>query len=251
MAGRSTRPFPVSMALRMDPNQLTLVRGWGDTVAALNRWNADPWPVLRAWLAWSVAIAVALLGTVWLIARAAVPDPTALLVPGVNTAGGLGDAMSLFGRNLLVLALHSMACVAGFMAGSSLPQIAEEQSGATRWVHEKAGPLAIAFVVCATAFSLTTQAYALGHGASTIAAQFDTTPAVLLLSLLPHALPELTALFLPLAAWIIASRAERWNELLAATFVTTAIALPTLLIACLVEVFVSPLLIHAVIEPAV
>jgi hypothetical protein len=222
-----------------------------DTRAALDRWNVDPWPVLRGWLLWSVAIAFGLLGTVLLIARASTPDPSTLLVPGVNTAGDMGDAMHLFGRNLLVLALHSMACVAGFMAGSSLPQIAESRSGLSRWVHEKAGPLAIGFVVCATAFSLTTQAYALGHGASTIAAQFDTTPGVLLFCLLPHAVPELTALFLPLAAWMIASRAGRWNELLAATFVTTALALPALLTACLIEVFVSPLVIQAIVDPAV
>jgi|SRR5215211_2393236 len=222
-----------------------------DTRAALDRWNLDPWPVLRGWLLWSVAVAVALLGAVWVVAGLSTADPTTLLVPGVNTEGTMADAMHLFGRNLLVLALHSMACVAGFMAGSSLPQIAESHSGLSRWVHEKAGPLAIGFVVCATAFSLTTQAYALGQGASTIAAQFDTTPATLLVCLLPHALPELTALFLPLAAWIIASRAGRWNELLAATFVTTALALPTLLTACLVEIFVSPLVINAVVNPAV
>jgi uncharacterized membrane protein SpoIIM required for sporulation len=58
-------------------------------------------------------------------------------------------------------------------------------------------------------------------------------------------------LFLPLAAWMIASRAKRWEELLAATAVTTAIALPTLFVACLVEVFVSPLVIDAVIKPPV
>lgn len=235
----------------MNANELALVRGMADTRAALDRWNLDPWSVLRAWLGWSVAIAFGLLGAVWLVARASTPDPTPLLVPGVNTEGTLGDAMHLFGRNLLVLALHSMACVAGFMAGSSLPDIAESKTGMSRWVHEKAGPLAIGFVVCATGFSLVTQAYALGAGASTIAEHFGTSPAVLLLSLLPHALPELTALFLPLAAWIIASRAGRWNELLAATFVTTAIALPTLLTACLIEVFVSPLVIHAVIAPPV
>lgn len=235
----------------MDAKQLALVRGMADTRAALDRWNADPWPVLRGWLLWALAITFGLLGVVWVVATAAVPDSTGLLVPGVNTAAGLGDAMSLFGRNLLVLALHAMACVAGFMAGSSLPQIAQEQTGLSRLVHEKAGPLAIGFVICATAFSLATQAYALGHGASTIAAQFGTTPAVLLLCLLPHALPELTALFLPLAAWIIASRAGRWNELLAATFVTTALALPTLLTACLVEVYVSPVLIDRVIGPNV
>ncbi len=201
------------------------------------------------WLVWSVATAVGLLVAVLLIARVAMPDPTPLLVHGISTSGDLGDALHLFGRNLLVLALHSMACLAGFMAGSSLPQIAQTQTGLSRLVHEKAGPLAIGFVICATGFSLVTQAYALGHGASTIAWHFQTSPEVLLACLLPHALPELTALFLPLAAWIIASREGRWDELLAATIVTTLIALPTLLIACLIEIFVSPRIIDLVISP--
>ena len=235
----------------MDVNQLALVRGMADTRTALDRWNRDPGPVLRGWVLGSLAIAAGLLGAVWLVATKARPDATALIVHNVNAGGDLGDAMDLFGRNLLVLALHSMACVAGFIAGSSLPQIAESRSGLSRWAHDKAGPLAIGFVVCATAFSLTTQAYALGSGASTIAWHFETSPGLLLLCLLPHALPELTALFLPLAAWIIASRAGRWDELLAATFVTTALALPTLLAACVVEIFVSPILIHAVIQPPV
>jgi hypothetical protein len=235
----------------MDVNQLALVRGMADTRAALERWNTDPWPVLRSWLGWSVAIAVGLLGAVWVVASVSTPDPTPFLVHNVNTGAKPGDAFALFGRNLLVLALHSMACVAGFMAGSSLPQIAQSQTGASRWVHDRAGPLAIGFVICATTFSLVTQGYALGSAASTIAFHFDTSPGVLLLCLMPHALPELTALFLPLAAWIIASRAGRWSDLLAATFVTTAIALPALLTACLVEIYVSPLLIHAVIQPPV
>jgi hypothetical protein len=235
----------------MDANQLALVRGMADTRAALDRWNADPLPVLRGWLLGSLAITVGLLAAVWVVAGLTTPDTTGLLVAGVNTEATLSDSLDLFGRNLLVLALHSMACVAGFIAGSSLPQIAETQTGLSRWVHEKAGPLAIGFVVCATGFSLLTQALALGQGASTIAADFGTSPGVLLLTLLPHALPELVALFLPLAAWIIASRAKRWEELLAATFATTAIAVPALLIACLVEVFVSPLVIDAVIAPPV
>jgi len=36
----------------------------------------------------------------------------------------------------------------------------------------------------------------------------------------PHAILELIALFLPLAAWIIASRRGEWEQLLAATVVT-------------------------------
>jgi uncharacterized membrane protein SpoIIM required for sporulation len=66
---------------------------------------------------------------------------------------------------------------------------------------------------------------------------------VLLIGLSPHALPELFALFLPLAAWTLASRRGAWNELLAATFVTTAVAIPLLLLAASIEVWVSPRLV--------
>jgi hypothetical protein len=233
----------------MSVNDLVLVQGMHDTKLALARWNRSPWAALRPWLGLSLLIALVLLAAVYAIAKLTTPDSTRYLIPGVTADATPGDYLQVLYRNSLVLALHAMACVAGFMAGSSLPLSASKRSGLSRWVHEKAGPLAIGFVVCATAFSLCTQAYALGQGASTIAAQFGTTPGTLLVCLLPHALPELTALFLPLAAWIIASRAGRWNELLAATFVTTALALPVLLTACLVEVFVSPLVIQAVVNP--
>ena len=73
-----------------------------------------------------------------------------------------------------------------------------------------------------------------------IAADRDMSPALLLVGLLPHALPELCALFLPLAAWILASRRRAWDELLAATFATVAVAVPLLLAAAAVEVWVSP-----------
>jgi uncharacterized membrane protein SpoIIM required for sporulation len=124
-----------------------------------------------------------------------------------------------------------------------VPQLAADRSGLSRKLHERAGTLAIAFVICATTFSLCTQAYALGHAASTLSAQFGISPLTLLLGLLPHALPELTALFLPLAAWVIASRRGQWHELLAATFATVAIAVPVLMVSGLVELFVSPSLI--------
>jgi uncharacterized membrane protein SpoIIM required for sporulation len=107
-------------------------------------------------------------------------------------------------------------------------------------VHDRAGRLAIGFVACATLFSLSTQAYALGANASTLAAERGISPALLLVGLLPHALPELCALFLPLAAWMLASRRGAWHELLAATFVTTAIAVPVLLASAAVEVWLTP-----------
>jgi hypothetical protein len=148
-------------------------------------------------------------------------------------------------RNGLVLLLHALACVAGFMAGSSLPAVAKEKHGLNRWVHERAGPAAIGFVVLATGFSLVTQAWILGGETAALSQQFELSPHVLLLTRLPHALPELVALFLPLAAWLIASRRGAWDELLAATLATVALAVPVIVVSSLVEVFVSPELLSA------
>jgi uncharacterized membrane protein SpoIIM required for sporulation len=86
----------------------------------------------------------------------------------------------------------------------------------------------------------------IGGAASSLSAQLGTTPGPLMLALLPHALPELVALFLPLAAWMIASRNQDWQELLAATAVTVAIAIPVLLAAAAVETWVAPHLLAAI-----
>jgi hypothetical protein len=229
----------------VNASELAFVQGMDDTRAALRRWNAAPLRAVGPWALGAVAISVALLVTVLLVAHATTPDATGYKLPGLNepaTAGSIGRVLF---RNSLVLALHAMACVAGFIAGSSLPLQAEQHSGWWRTVHEKAGPAAIAFVGAATAFSLCTQAYVLGSEASTIARQVGIGQGMLMLTLLPHALPELVALFLPLAAWMLASRRGAWNELLAATAATTSLAVPLLVLAANVEVFVWPELLRA------
>src|SRR5215212_9006066 len=229
----------------MSTEQLAVVQGWADTRKTLKRWNARPSIALRPWALASLVVVVLLLAATWFIAAHSTPDPSGGRFPGVTRHATLGDFGFVLFRNGLVLALHSLACVAGFMAGSSLPQVAQGYKGIWRRIHEAAGPIAIGFVTGATLFSLGTQAYALGGGASTLAAQLGVSPLVLILGLLPHALPELFALFLPLAAWTLASRAGRWEELLAATFVTTAIAIPILVIAGAVETWGSPRLLLA------
>ncbi len=221
-------------------HDLALVRGIADTRATLVRWNLEPWPVLRAWLWRSAAIAAGLLLAVLVVAGLSTPDLTPVYLPGLNSPATMDAVWHVLFRNSLVLALHAFACVAGFIAGSSLPREAERYTGMWARIHDHAGPLAIAFVVAATAFSLITQTYVLGNSAATLADQGGISPGLLLVGLLPHALPELVALFLPLAAWILASRRGDWHELLAATFATVALAAPVLVVAAFVEVFVSP-----------
>jgi Stage II sporulation protein M len=224
----------------MNTEQLAVVQGWADTKAALARWRRRPGSVLLPWGLGSLAVATALLAATWVVARVSVPDPLLVSFPGISRPATLGDFGFLLYRNGLVLALHAMACVAGFMAGASMPQLAAARTGISRAVHEHAGRFAILFVVAATIFSLATQAYVLGSLTATLSSHLEMPPGLLLIGLAPHALPELTALFLPLAAWTLASRRGEWNQLLAATFVTTAVALPVLAASAIVEVYVSP-----------
>jgi hypothetical protein len=230
----------------MQSDDLALVHGLRDTRATLADWNRRPGEVLGSWLAGSLLVVVALLLAVWAVAVISPADPTRVMLLGFGREPGVEAVGEVLFRNSLVLALHALACVAGFIAGSSLKHEAQRYSGLWRWVHDKAGPLAIAFVTAATLFSLSTQAFILGGTTATAAAQLGVSEGTLLCALLPHALPELTALFLPLAAWVIASRRDDWHQLLAATFVTVGLAVPVLVASAFVEVYVSPHLLRAV-----
>jgi hypothetical protein len=226
-------------------NEHVFSHGMRDTRETFEAWNRRPWQVLRGWLALSVAIALTLLTAVWFVAGLLTPDITPLHLPGLTSPSDPGDLLPILWRNSLVLALHATACVAGFIAGSSMPIAAAQRTGFSRWVHVKAGELAILFVAAVTLFSLSTQALYLGFQGSTIAYQLQISRLELILSVLPHALLELTALFLPLAAWLIASRRGEWNQLLAATFITVAIAIPCLIVAATIEVYLWPHILHS------
>ena len=230
----------------MNGDDFVLVQGLRDTRGALERWNANPWPVLRVWAGGALVVASTLLFAVWAIASVSPVDLTALGVPGLNQDPELGDIGHILFRNSLVLALHAFACVAGFIAGSSLALGAEQRTGLSKLVHEKARPIAFAWVGLVTCFSLATQAYALGLTGAQLAFQLEISPGVLVITILPHAIPELVALFLPLAAWVIASRRNEWHDLLAATFATVAIAIPTLVAAATWEIYVWPHILAAV-----
>lgn len=219
----------------MKADQLALVQGWPHTRATLRRWTPVPWRLLGAWTLGSLLVTALLLGMTWYVAASATPDATTYSYPGVTRPATTEDFLFVLRRNVTVLALHALACVAGFMAGWVRP--GEHPSRLQR----HAAPLAIIFVTAATLFSLVTQAEALGRGTADLAWTLGLEPHTLLLRLLPHALPELFAVFLPLAAWSIASRRGAWDELLAATIATTAIAAPLVVLAAAIETWVTPL----------
>jgi hypothetical protein len=225
-------------------NQHVFSHGLRDTREALGEWNERPWETLRGWLALSLLIALALLTVVWFVAGRLTPDLTPVHLPGLTESSDPGDLLPILYRNSLVLSFHATACIAGFIAGASMPIAAAQRTGISRWIHVKAGELAILFVCAVTLFSLSTQALYLGFQGATLAFQLHISRLALILSVLPHAIPELTALFLPLAAWLIASRRGEWNKLLAATLITVALAIPVLVVAATIEVYVWPQILH-------
>ena len=182
-----------------------------------------------------------LLLATWVVALLSMPDPSGFVLRGVGRVGQWDDFFFILYRN-------------GARAGPARDGVRRRLHGRIVAADRRPGPhrlaggesttarasLRSAFVAAATLFSLSTQAYALGAAAATAAADRGMSPGFLHARLLPHALPELCALFLPLAAWIIASRRGAWNTLLAATFVTTAIAVPVLVASAAFEVWVTP-----------
>jgi hypothetical protein len=230
----------------MDSNQYVLVHGMRQTRSILERWGENPWPVLRTWFVGAVLISLALLCGVTLVASVAKPDYGFHYGPTAPGGPHPAEILQVLARNSLVLALHAFACVAGFIAGATLPFTAARYTGIKRRIHEKARPIAIGWVIGVTCFSLFTQTVGLGLVGATIAWDEHISAPLLVLTALPHALIELTAVFLPLAAWTIASRKGEWDQLLAATFVTVAIAIPMLILAATWEVYVWPDILHAV-----
>ena len=224
----------------MHANDYALAHGIRDTRATVESWQQGRWAVLGQWGALSLAIACALLGATLIVSGFVVSDSSRLGIAGVTHPVDIGDFLGILARNSTVLAFHAMACVAGFIAGASMPIAAENRTGISRWIHVKAGELAILYVVAVTIFSLSVQAYILGFQSAALSGQLEITNLELILSVAPHALIELTALFLPLAAWVIAARKERWNQLLAATFITVVIAIPMLIVGALLELLLWP-----------
>src|SRR5258708_37969697 len=189
----------------MDASAYAFAHGVRHTRETLHKRERLAGGVVGLWLAGCAVAAGGLLGAVWVVASLATGYSRFLDLQPPFAVGDIGDVLHVLRSNLLVLALHGMACVAGFIAGSSLPLQAEHHSGLSRWLHEHGGRIAIAFVVAATTFSLSAQAYLIGHTLARISDFLQGSPAVFLLWGLPPAGAGLLPPFPPPCAWLISS----------------------------------------------
>ena len=217
-----------------------------ETRETLSRWGDDKTRIIGGWMIKSLCIALSMLVAVYIVSLLSAGTDTYAL-PNILARPRVSDVVIVFFRNMLVLALHAFVCLAGFMAMRALPEQAQYKSGVNRWVHEHAGPAAMVFVTCATIFSMTTQVWILGHQVADLSFSLGIPQSTLMLTVLPHAVLELTAVFLPLAAFLTASRHGDWHELLAATIVTVSIAIPMIIFAAVLEAYLWPETLQRVI----
>src|ERR1700685_3874803 len=127
----------------MDASAYAFAHGVRHTRTPLRSWQLTPGAVLGKWVAGSAVAAFGLLGAGWVVASLDHGYQQILTLEPPFTDSGLGGVLTVLRANMLVLALHAMACVAGFIAGSSLPLQAEHHTGVSRWVHEHGGRIAI------------------------------------------------------------------------------------------------------------
>src|ERR1700761_3154036 len=142
----------------MDASAYAFAHGVRHTRSTLRAWQSTPGRVVGRWVAGSALAATGLLLAVLGVAYLDHGYEQIITLQPPFAVGDGADVLKVLSSNSLVLALHAMACVAGFIAGSSLPLQAERHHGVSRWVHEHGGRLAIGFVVAATTFSLSAQA---------------------------------------------------------------------------------------------
>lgn len=209
-----------------------------DTRHALASWLRHPSQLLP-WVALSAVVSAILLLATYIVAITTQADPTGGALIAADPSARWVDFGFVLGRNFTVLLLHLLVCFATYLVRRSIPIQAGELSGVQGWVHRHAQRPALILVIALTVFSIFQQAVNLGHGLASVAAQGTMGEAAILVRLLPHAVPELIAVFLPLAAVVWLEAKDRNRDLLAAVAACTVIAIPVIVVSAWIEVVVA------------
>jgi hypothetical protein len=202
------------------------------------------WRDVGSWAAVAAAVAALLLGGVALVAARTHGNAADGLGSGLLIRHhGVGDALYVFRRNLLVLGIHLCACWIGAILGRPY-RPAPESFGRLGRLHRPVpdwmARAALLWALLVTLLSVGVQALALGRLLADISAAAGVGRLQLLVLVLPHAVPELLAVFLPLGLFLLEARRGRLDRLGLWSLQAAAIALPVLLCAAAIETYVTP-----------
>jgi hypothetical protein len=202
------------------------------------------WGEIGRWATIAAVVAGALLGGVALVAV----HTRGTYLDGIDSGlltrhHAFGDALYVFRRNLLVLGIHLCACWIGAILGRPYrpaPDSLGRLGRLHRPVPEWMGRAALLWALLVTLLSVGVQALALGRLLADISVAADIPRLTLLVLVLPHAVPELLAVFLPLGLFLLEARRGQLERLGLWSLQAAAIALPVLLCAAAIETYVTP-----------
>lgn len=177
-----------------------------------------------------------------------------------HTSGTFAEWRYIFGRNMLVLLLHFFCCMIGAIIGRDhqpLPDRWQRFSVFHRQLPKWIGDLSLAYAFTVTLASIAIQTTGLGFILADLSSYSGLSPADLVLVILPHAPLELTAVFLPLALFLIQARRRQLEPLGRWVWQSFFIAVPMVAVAALIEISVTPHLMewairqHGGLPPAI
>ena len=134
--------------------------------------------------------------------------------------------------------------VATFACLRTLPMQAEHRFGWDRFIHRSLARPTLVAVAGAAVYSMTHLSVTIGARLAAVSRELHQPAANILAALLPHTIPELTAVFLPLGATIIVARRDP-DRLIAAMAVCAVIGTVLLAGAAVCETWLSPRLLPA------
>jgi Stage II sporulation protein M len=211
----------------------------GRTRDALREWRAERYRTVLPWLGLSLVVAVVILGAVLAFSFALTPD---FRGGGVPQLGGVSDALRTWLRNLSVLLLHLLIGVATFACLRTLPMQAEHRHGWDRFIHRSLARPTLVGIAAAAVYSMAHLSITIGARLAAVSRELHHSAANVLAALLPHTIPELTAVFLPLGATLVVARRDP-DRLIAAMAVCAAAGTVLLAGAAACETWVSPRLL--------
>jgi hypothetical protein len=210
----------------MEAQPVALPAGAAWTRALFAAWAERPLPTLAPWALGALTLGLTLLGSALVVAWLAGPGQPYTPVFADPTAD-MADVVRIIVRNTTVLTMQLLVCAGAYLC--------------TRpGDHPRLRARAIYVIAGLSIYSFGSQAWRLGHDMASAAQTLGFTPADLAARLSVHAVPELTAIFLPLAACLSLARRGRTDDLAAAALLTAVVAFPVVVVAATIEVFVTP-----------
>lgn len=146
-------------------------------------------------------------------------------------------------RNFLVLGIHLCACWIGALVVAKQRNVPDGWAR-LRWLNDDlpgwVRTACLWYALLVTSGSIVLQTFALGLSASAIASDYGLPMPLFIGLLAPHALVELTAVFLPLAAFLWRSRRDQLAMLGDDSWVCAVYAIPMICLAAAWEAWVTP-----------